>query len=185
MMTLHPWPLAALHFAPSAMKSAPREQAAVGYRMPQSTHQTPSSSTSASLTSTVCKSAPNYGAGLTFPSSLCQQTVPKTAWLTLLTEAPTTTSPKRSACVNWMHGYGSLCADAMKAQGETTTQVAVGPLSLDPLHHEATYKHERIKLTPKEFCFLAYLARHVDKVCTRRMILNISGAPGISANTTI
>jgi len=35
----------------------------------------------------------------------------------------------------------------------------------------AGYKGERIDLTPKKFDFLAYLARYVGKVCTRRTIV--------------
>jgi two-component system KDP operon response regulator KdpE len=54
---------------------------------------------------------------------------------------------------------------------EHTTVLDAGPLTLDLLHYEAVYEGERIDLTPKEFDFLAFLARHVGKVCTRRMIL--------------
>jgi two-component system, OmpR family, KDP operon response regulator KdpE len=51
-------------------------------------------------------------------------------------------------------------------------------LTLDLLHYEASYRGERIDLTPKEFDFLAYLARHVGKACTRRMILESIWGPG-------
>jgi len=61
---------------------------------------------------------------------------------------------------------------------EPITQLGVGPLTLDLLHYEASYRGERIDLTPKEFDFLAYLARHVGKVCTRRMILESIWGPG-------
>jgi two-component system, OmpR family, KDP operon response regulator KdpE len=54
---------------------------------------------------------------------------------------------------------------------EQMTRLEAGPLALDLLHYEAVYNGERIDLTPKEFDFLAYLARNVGKVCTRRMIL--------------
>ena len=53
-----------------------------------------------------------------------------------------------------------------------------GPLTLDLVHYEAVYEGERIDLTPKEFAFLAYLARYVGKVCTRRMILEKVWGPG-------
>jgi two-component system KDP operon response regulator KdpE len=58
------------------------------------------------------------------------------------------------------------------------TQLDAGPLTLDLLHYEARYRGERIDLTPKEFDFLAYLARNVGKVCTRRMILENVWGPG-------
>jgi two-component system, OmpR family, KDP operon response regulator KdpE len=52
-----------------------------------------------------------------------------------------------------------------------STDLDVGPLHLDFLHHEASLGDRPLDLTGKEFEFLAYLARHVGKVCTRRMIL--------------
>ena len=63
-------------------------------------------------------------------------------------------------------------------QAEPITQLDVGPLTLDLLQYEASYRGERTDLTPKEFDFLAYLARHVGKVCTRRMILESIWGPG-------
>jgi two-component system, OmpR family, KDP operon response regulator KdpE len=43
-------------------------------------------------------------------------------------------------------------------QAEPITQLDAGPLTLDLVHCEASYRGERIDLTPKEFDFLAYLA---------------------------
>jgi two-component system KDP operon response regulator KdpE len=47
----------------------------------------------------------------------------------------------------------------------------VGSLHLDLVHCETTFDGQSVDLTPKEFDFLAYLARNAGKVCTRRMIL--------------
>jgi two-component system KDP operon response regulator KdpE len=58
------------------------------------------------------------------------------------------------------------------------TDITVGPLHLDLVHREATIDGRAIDLTPKEFDFLAYLARHAGKVCTRRMILENVWGPG-------
>lgn len=55
--------------------------------------------------------------------------------------------------------------------GEHPTELNAGPLTLDLAHYQATYRNQPVDLTPKEFDFLAYLARHLGKVCTRRMIL--------------
>jgi two-component system KDP operon response regulator KdpE len=52
-----------------------------------------------------------------------------------------------------------------------TTQLVVGGLTLDLAHYQATFEEETLDLTPKEFDFLAFLARNVGKTCTRRMIL--------------
>jgi two-component system, OmpR family, KDP operon response regulator KdpE len=51
------------------------------------------------------------------------------------------------------------------------TELEVGPLNLDLVHYQATYAGRELELTPREFEFLAFLARHAGKVCTRRMIL--------------
>jgi two-component system KDP operon response regulator KdpE len=56
-------------------------------------------------------------------------------------------------------------------EGEHQVELDVGPLHLDLIHYQATMDDKSLNLTPKEFDFLAYLAHHVGKVCTRRMIL--------------
>jgi two-component system KDP operon response regulator KdpE len=53
-----------------------------------------------------------------------------------------------------------------------------GPLHLDLVHYEATLDGRALDLTPKELDFLAYLARHAGKVCTRKMILENVWGPG-------
>jgi two-component system KDP operon response regulator KdpE len=62
--------------------------------------------------------------------------------------------------------------------GERPTELTVGTLRLDLVHYEASFDGRPLDLTPKEFDFLAYLARHVGKVCTRRMILENVWGPG-------
>ena len=57
-------------------------------------------------------------------------------------------------------------------------ELTVGPLSLDPVHYQAIYHGRLLDLAPKEFEFLAYLAKHAGKVCTRRMILENVWGPG-------
>jgi two-component system KDP operon response regulator KdpE len=51
------------------------------------------------------------------------------------------------------------------------SEIEVGPLRLDLPHYEAFLDGRPLDLTPREFGFLAYLARNAGKVCTRRMIL--------------
>ena len=48
----------------------------------------------------------------------------------------------------------------------------VGSLQLDFVHHEAHLQENQVRLTPKEFEVLAFLARHVGKTCTHQMILS-------------
>jgi two-component system KDP operon response regulator KdpE len=57
------------------------------------------------------------------------------------------------------------------ATDEQTPELTVGRLRLDLVHYEATFDGRPVDLTPKEFDFLAYLARNAGKICTRRMIL--------------
>ena len=52
-----------------------------------------------------------------------------------------------------------------------------GTLHLDLVHCEARLDGRVLDLTAKEFDFLAYLARHAGKVCTRRMILESVWGP--------
>jgi two-component system KDP operon response regulator KdpE len=51
------------------------------------------------------------------------------------------------------------------------TELWVGPLHLDTVHHMAQANGEDLELTGREFDMLAYLARHAGKVCTHQMIL--------------
>ena len=60
---------------------------------------------------------------------------------------------------------------AAETGGESSAEIDAGRLRLDLLRYEATFDGRTVDLTPKEFDFLAYLARNVGKVCTRRMIL--------------
>ena len=64
------------------------------------------------------------------------------------------------------------------ANAEHPAELDVGSLHLDLVHYGATFGGRSLDLTPREFDFLAYLARHVGKVCTRRMILENVWGPG-------
>jgi two-component system, OmpR family, KDP operon response regulator KdpE len=67
--------------------------------------------------------------------------------------------------------------------GEHPTELVAGPLTLDLVHYEATYRGQPVDLTPKEFDFLAFLAAHLGKVCTRRMILqHVWGSAYVTEN---
>jgi two-component system, OmpR family, KDP operon response regulator KdpE len=57
-------------------------------------------------------------------------------------------------------------------------ELDVGRLHLDLVHYQATFDGRDVDLTAREFEFLAYLARHSGKVCTRRMILENVWGPG-------
>jgi two-component system, OmpR family, KDP operon response regulator KdpE len=64
---------------------------------------------------------------------------------------------------------------------QSATVLQVGPLHLDLVHYQATFEGQELDLTAREFEFLAYLARHAGKVCTRRMILESVWGPGYAS----
>jgi two-component system, OmpR family, KDP operon response regulator KdpE len=61
---------------------------------------------------------------------------------------------------------------------EQPTEVTVGELGIDLVHHMATLRGEALSLTSREFDLLAYLARYAGKVCTHHMILKDVWGPG-------
>jgi two-component system KDP operon response regulator KdpE len=79
--------------------------------------------------------------------------------------------------VNKPFGIGELMArmraalrHRMQRQGEIPV-LTVGEVEIDNLRHRVTRAQEEIKLTPKEFELLSFLARHCGKVATHRQIL--------------
>ncbi|AWS47723.1 response regulator transcription factor [Streptosporangium sp. 'caverna'] len=69
------------------------------------------------------------------------------------------------------------------AGDDQDSELQVGALTLDLQHYEATLQGAPLDLTCKEFEFLAYLARHVGKVCTRRLILENVWGPAYANET--
>ena len=51
------------------------------------------------------------------------------------------------------------------------TEIDVGVIHIDLVHHEARVDQKLVELTSKEFGILAFLARHAGRLCTQRMIL--------------
>ncbi len=57
------------------------------------------------------------------------------------------------------------------SDGGRETEVIVGDLAIDLVHHGVRLRGETIELTAREFDLLAYLARHAGKICTQHLIL--------------
>ncbi len=79
--------------------------------------------------------------------------------------------------VNKPFGVGELLArlraairHRMQRHNETPT-ARIGDVEIDSVRHRVTRNGEEIKLTPKEFELLSFLARHAGKVLTHRQIL--------------
>ena len=68
--------------------------------------------------------------------------------------------------------------------GQGAAEIDVGPLHLDLVHYQATAADRDLELTPREFEFIAFLARHAGKVCTRRMILENVWGPGYASEAS-
>ena len=62
-------------------------------------------------------------------------------------------------------------------------ELCVGDLVVDLPHHEVRVAGKRLELTPKEFGFLATLARHPGRVLTHRMILQEVWGEGYGTET--
>lgn len=79
--------------------------------------------------------------------------------------------------VNKPFGVGELLARVRAAirhrmqRNNETPVVKIGDLEIDSVRHRVTRNGEDIKLTPKEFELLSFLARHAGKVLTHRQIL--------------
>jgi two-component system, OmpR family, KDP operon response regulator KdpE len=59
----------------------------------------------------------------------------------------------------------------VKAQEPGTPVIAIGDFYIDVSSRSVTVRNQEIRLTPKEFDLLVYLARHPGKVITHRVLL--------------
>jgi two-component system KDP operon response regulator KdpE len=91
--------------------------------------------------------------------------------------------------VNKPFGIGELMArlraalrHRMQEKGETPV-LRIGDVEIDIPRHRVTRGGEEIKLTPKEFDLIAFLARHAGKVVTHRQILKEVWGPAHEHDT--
>ena len=70
-----------------------------------------------------------------------------------------------------------------RGTGDRADVVDVGTLHVDRTHREVTRAGVHLDLTRKEFDFLALLAAHAGKSCSRAMILEEVWGPGYRAET--
>ncbi len=91
--------------------------------------------------------------------------------------------------VNKPFGVGELLARIRTAvrhrmQRQNETPVArIGNLEIDSVRHRVLRDGDEIKLTPKEFELLSFLARHAGKVVTHRQILSAVWGPAHTEDT--
>ena len=67
--------------------------------------------------------------------------------------------------------------------GDDTVLLQVGGIEIDIAHHRVSMRGREVELTPKEFAFLAALARHPGRVLTHRMLLREVWGPEYGAET--
>lgn len=91
--------------------------------------------------------------------------------------------------VNKPFGVGELLARMRTAvrhriqrRGETPV-LTVGHLEIDNVRHRVTRAGEEIKLTPKQFELLSFLARYAGKVLTHKQILTAVWGPAHATDT--
>jgi len=70
-----------------------------------------------------------------------------------------------------------LTAIQRRQGADDTANLHIGPLSLDPVHHEAVLHSQPLKLTPTEYSLLAHLVRHAGKVVTLKHLLRAVWGP--------
>lgn len=91
--------------------------------------------------------------------------------------------------VNKPFGVGELLARMRSAmrrhmQGKNEHPVlSVSDIEIDSIRHRVMRGSTEIKLTPKEFELLSFLARHAGKVLTHRQILTAVWGPANAADT--
>ena len=77
---------------------------------------------------------------------------------------------------------------ALRHRGDPRSQegsavLRVGEIEIDSPHHRVSVRGSDVELTPKEFAFLAALARHPGRVLTHRMLLREVWGPDYGAET--
>jgi two-component system KDP operon response regulator KdpE len=91
--------------------------------------------------------------------------------------------------VNKPFGIGELLARMRTAlrhrmlRKDETPVLILGNLEIDRIRHRASRSGEEIKLTPKEFELLFFLAGHAGKVITHRQILTAVWGPAHTEDT--
>ena len=91
--------------------------------------------------------------------------------------------------VNKPFGVGELMArmrTALRHRMQRHAEIPVlrvEDLEIDTLRHRVTRADQEVKLTPKEFELISFLARHAGKVVTHRQILAAVWGPGHADDT--
>lgn len=70
-----------------------------------------------------------------------------------------------------------LTAIQRRQGAHDAANLQLGPLVLDPAHHEASLNGQPLKLTPTEYALLAQLVRHAGKVVTLKQLLRAVWGP--------
>jgi two-component system KDP operon response regulator KdpE len=70
-----------------------------------------------------------------------------------------------------------LTAIQRRQGAHDAANMQLGPLVLDPVHHEASLNGQPLKLTPTEYAMLAQLVRHAGKVVTLKQLLRAVWGP--------
>jgi two-component system KDP operon response regulator KdpE len=72
---------------------------------------------------------------------------------------------------------------ARTTREDEPSELDLGSLRIDLVHHEAFVDDKEVDLTGREFDLLAFLARHAGKICTHRMILKEVWGPAYGSES--
>jgi two-component system KDP operon response regulator KdpE len=78
---------------------------------------------------------------------------------------------------------GGLRSALFDSEAPETPVLSIGGIEIDNVRHRLTRAGAEVKLTPKEFELLSFLARHAGKVATHRQLLAAVWGPGHSQDT--
>ena len=87
------------------------------------------------------------------------------------TPAPTIMSPSRSAWTNCWRECEETWRERKPAEDGSQRTIAIGDFKIDADAFRVSMKNIEVRLTPKEFELLLYLARHAGRVVTHRALL--------------
>ena len=72
---------------------------------------------------------------------------------------------------------------ATTTREDAPSELELGALRIDLVHHSVLLGGKEIDLTSREFDLLAFLARHAGKICTHRMILKEVWGPAYGSES--
>ncbi len=123
-----------------------------------------------------CSVCGRFARPATFRSLCCRLAVPKATRWRRSTPAQTITSRSRSARRSCWRAFAPRCAASSRRRRPTSRSCGAGSSSIGSAS-ACSEREEEVRLTPKEFELLTYLAQRPGRVLTHRTILKAVWGP--------